>query len=141
MKTFLNVLGLLSLLGAVAALFLPQNGPVLAVAAVAEAALFMALAKVIDLIETHLERTSTHRLMEREVWKNPATVIASSPVIIPPVPGTEKYYLAVNNEPAGPHTAETISELLSRGTIDREAWVLQEGGREWRRLREVFAEA
>jgi hypothetical protein len=57
---------------------------------------------------------------------------------LPPVPGTELYYVALKGEAAGPHKREAIESFLAKNTITVNDWILRVGDREWRRLRDVF---
>lgn len=70
MKIFLNVIGLLALLGGAAGFFLGSDAVsrILGGLALLVAVTALGFAKLIELVETHLERTSKQRLLERD-WE------------------------------------------------------------------------
>ena len=59
--------------------------------------------------------------------------------LLPPLPGKERYYLAVGETIGGPHLADVVQGMLNRGTVTQATvFVLPVGGTKWKRLDEVF---
>ena len=105
MKSFLNVVGMLALLGGILALLMAASAvhEILAGISILVCITSLGLAKVIALGETHLERTSEQRRKEREHWEA-ARAAARAPAAssLPPLPGTEKWRVEVRGQIQGP---------------------------------------
>ncbi len=138
MKTFLNVLGILSLLGAVALFFQRGAGALLAGAAIAEAGLFFGLAKLIELAQAQIDQAKARHDLERDFWKLQATARPTKE--LPPPPGKERWFIVFDGEVNGPHTTADLEKFLAKGTIDRDCPLATEGAAQWRPLREVLTE-
>jgi len=133
MKSLLNIIGLLCLLGAVPIF---SNSPTLGGASMLVSVTALGLAKLIALAETHLDRTSKQQHMEQEHWSNLLGALnagAGRPVK-PVALGAERYYIANGKEVAGPHDREKIAELIEKKIINRETQVCKEGTTQWRSL-------
>ena len=47
------------------------------------------------------------------------------------------YYVDSSNQPIGPKTLDELEELLVKGVVNDETYVIEEGGKEWKRLQSV----
>jgi len=140
MKSFLNVIGMLALLGGILALLMAASAvhEILAGISILVCVTSLGLAKLIDLADTHLERTSEQRRKEREHWEA-ALGAARAPAAssLPPLPGTEKWHVEVRGQIQGPLGIHEIRALRDKGVIDGDAFVFCEGWTQWLRLRET----
>jgi hypothetical protein len=141
-RAFLNVLGVLTLLGSGFALVQARSGEGfgLAFAGLVWAGFVLGLAKVIELLQAERAAADKHRALEVEFWKLAATqgagrAEAGRP---PTAPGLEGWWLADGQEVRGPHKAPELRALLERGTISLETPVCREGENVWRTVREVL---
>jgi membrane protease subunit (stomatin/prohibitin family) len=55
----------------------------------------------------------------------------AAPVSPPPLPGAARFYIAVNNQQAGPFDATRLGELVGSGQLTRETLVWREGMGAW----------
>jgi hypothetical protein len=136
-KIFLNVIGILAMLAGPVALFL---GTTMAAQLIGGIVLLLActsfgLAKLIELGETHLERTSKHRALEKEFWKL-AAIQGGTPTT-PPLVNQPKWYVANGQEVTGPFAAPQIRELITKGIVGADTMFNAEGSKDWKSLAEA----
>lgn len=56
---------------------------------------------------------------------------------LPPVPGSERYFVAIEGSVDGPYRLSDIKELRSKGALDDSALFIQERGQEWKSISEI----
>ena len=56
---------------------------------------------------------------------------------LPPVPGSERYFIAVDGSVDGPYKRSDIIELKSKGALSWATLCIQEHGKEWRKVSEI----
>lgn len=141
MKTFLNVIGILALLGGLFVLVFAQSAvhEIEAGLSWLIACTALGLAKVIEVLESNgktLAQLKTAIGLPGVSSAN--TTTGGQTNEMPPVPGTETYFVAVEGKAAGPHTMESVQGLLSRGKITPETLIYKQGAEKWQPLSELF---
>lgn len=93
-------------------------------------------AKLIELMQTHLDRTSEQRRLEREHWTaHIASTHASPPTPLPPLPGTEKWHVEINGEIRGPLGVHEVRALRDKQALGPDSYVFREGWTQWAKLK------
>jgi hypothetical protein len=135
MKSFLNIFGVLAFAGGILAFLAAASAvhQILGAIGVLTGCSALGLAKLIELFTVHLERTSEQRKREVAYWERPQT---SDSFTLPPIPGTEKWHIAIGAEVQGPYRADEVRALSAKQVIGPDSFVLAEGWATWKRLRE-----
>lgn len=132
MSIFLNVVGLLSLIGGVALFFSGQADAGTAGAAVLEAALCFGLARIIELqTAAAARRTKAEAAEEKHREALLAAVSAPPATVLPPPPGAVRYHFALGASVQGPHDAETLLKLVERDAIPADGHIIGDGWTRW----------
>lgn len=142
MKSFLTIIGMLALLGGLLVAVVSSSAVHEIEAGIAWliACTSLGLAKVIELQEANgkiLAEIKAAQGVSALVNQSAATTSNKS-IEMPPVPGTEIYFVAVEGKAAGPHSMESVQGLLSRGKITPETLIYKQGAEKWQPLSEVF---
>lgn len=143
MKTFLNVIGILALIGSILVFAGAQSAvhEIEACIALLLSCSCLGFAAVIERLEQNkillamIAKSSAERV--QNLSASPGSAPATSQAL-PPVPGKETYYVSDGLRPVGPYEAEKIKALFEKGTINKETHILQQGSAEWRKLGDVF---
>lgn len=147
MKVFLNVIGLLAMIGAFTALFAARSAvqEIEAGISLLICCTSFGLAHIIGLQETAAEKSAVRDKAAREHYGAMASLGSvsgnASPANVsglPPVPGKEVYFISDGERAVGPHNLETLRALLARGTINQDTYILQQGAREWQKLGDMI---
>jgi hypothetical protein len=56
---------------------------------------------------------------------------------LPPVPGSEKFFIAIDGVVDGPYKRTDVIELRSKGALDDAAFYIQERGKDWKNVSEL----
>lgn len=142
MKTFLNVVGILALIGSVL-IFTAAKSAVHEI----EACIALLLSCSCMGFAAIVEKLEQDKVLLAMIAKSSAenihalSSLSTSPSttqVIPPVPGRETYYISDGTRAMGPYEAEKLQALLGKGTISKETYILRQGSSEWRKLGDVF---
>ncbi|MEY5101124.1 MAG: hypothetical protein RJA36_3843, partial [Pseudomonadota bacterium] len=129
MSTFLNVVGILSLLGGIVLFFIQ---PQLAGAAIMDAVLCLGLARLIEQLRDAANDRSKRVTTQADQHKQLLAAIAASQTSkLPPAPGALRYYSALGATVQGPHDADTVLKLVERDAIPADGHIIAEGWSEW----------
>jgi len=142
MRIFLGIIGILAMLGGGFSFFLAVSAVQEIVGGIALliGCTSLGLARVIELLEAAAKKRDAWEKTSREHFSaQPAAAAMEEIKKIPPLPGKERYYLAVGETIGGPHSREVIEGMLNRGTVSQHAtFVLLEGGTKWQKFNEAF---
>lgn len=135
MKSFLTIVGVLAVFASVVAFAASKSAvhEILSAISLMIGCTSLGLAKLIELFETHLERTSAMRKREVEHWERAQP---AAPAALPPIPGTERWHVAIGAEVKGPLRADEVRALRDKSAIGPESFVISEGWQSWKRLRD-----
>lgn len=142
MRTFLNVVGILALFGAIVITVFSKS----AVHEI-EAAIAILVACTAFGFSKTIEHLSENGKLLSQIRDSRAVQASAIPemqpssehrIIVPPVPGTESYFIALEGKAAGPHTMKSVYGLLERGKIAPDTLLFKEGANEWKALRDVL---
>lgn len=142
MKTFLNVVGILALIGSML-VFAAAKSAVHEI----EACIALLLSCSCMGFAAIVEKLDQNKVLLAMIAKSSAESVQSlssasgsqgAAQVIPPVPGKETYYISDGMRPVGPYEAEKIQALFEKGTINKETHILKQGGAEWKKLGDVF---
>ena len=61
----------------------------------------------------------------------PGTAQPAQQVAPPPLPGGAQYYVAINNQQAGPVTMDALKQHLAAGSVQRDTLVWKQGMASW----------
>lgn len=142
MKTFLNVVGILALIGSML-VFAAAKSAVHEIEACIALLLSCSCMGFAAIVEKQ-EQTNVLLAMiakssvETVQGLSSASGSAEAAQPIPPVPGKETYYISDGLRPVGPYQADKIQALFEKGTINKETHILKQGSSEWKKLGDVF---
>jgi len=133
MKTFLNVIGLLSLLGGLCVFIGAQSSvhQILGAIGVLTSCTALGLAGVISVMEKSPHQAAAPGAQSQVVVTGPVEKL-------PAVPGFERYYLAKGEDADGPYPIADLQALLERHVITGDSYVLLVGGKTWQRVSDVL---
>ena len=104
----------------------------------------LGIAEVITLIakiehNTSLSsNTGSEKIMGEVAGTLKALLLATkSTTDLPPIPGSEKFYIAIESSIEGPYPLNDIIELKEKGALDDTALCIQERGKEWKKISEL----
>ncbi len=120
------------------------GGIMIGVIALFSGVISLGIAEVITLIAKieHNTASSADSDSEKTMKEISATLksllqTTKAAVDFPPVPGTEKFFIAIEGSVDGPYRLNDIIELKSKGALDEAALYIQERGKEWKRISEL----
>lgn len=141
MKIYLNVTGVIALLLAFVILLVGSS----AVHEIEAAIVFLIACSSLGFANV-IEKQTEHLKVLNEVKDaiaKASSVAATQPsaheprIVVPPVPGTEDYFIASDGKAAGPHKLESLRNFLERGKITQETMIFKQGAAEWKPLRDL----
>jgi hypothetical protein len=146
MKSFLNVIGALALIGSVLVFFNAKSAvhEIEACMALLLGCTCIGLAKLIEGQESSAKLlTALSKILTDSTHATNAAISSSShapfPIeALPPVPGKEKYFVSDGVRAVGPYEVEKIQALAAKGTINKDTYILKQGTKEWLKLGAVF---
>jgi len=151
LATIYRILGLLSFivggLCIILSIALPEQLPAVfinGVIAILLGILSLGISEVITLIakieyNTASNTGSNSEKTMREISTTLKSLLqaAKSTFDLPPVPGSEKIFIAIDGAVDGPYSLTDVIELKKQGAIDNTALYIQERGKEWKRVSEI----
>jgi hypothetical protein len=140
MKTFLNVVGILALIGSMLVFANAQSAvhEIEACIALLLSCSCLGFAAVVERLDQSKNLLAMIAKSSAEGVQTQASSSGSVSRAIPPVPGKETYYISDGARPLGPYEAEKIQALFDKGTINKETDILKEGSSEWEKLGDIF---
>lgn len=138
MKIFLNVVGILAFLVGPISFFAAKNlaDQVIGGMSLLLACTALGFAKLIELGETHLDRTGKQRALEKDYWRLMSSQVhATSPA----APTAPRWFVANGDDVSGPFTEEQIKVLKAKGVVTVASQMAAEGTQDWRPITVVLA--
>jgi hypothetical protein len=136
MKTFLNVIGLLMFIGAVALYCLSESSQLAAFVNLMAAVISFGFGACLD--ELDKIRTEAVEINKGlRIARTNAPEVAASKWVPPAVPGKEEYFISQGDALIGPRSRLAIGELLRKGAISADTYVICEGDIAWRTVADL----
>jgi hypothetical protein len=79
--------------------------------------------------------------LQREMAASLKQLVEASRAVaaLPPIPGEERYYLAMEGKVDGPYRIGDLQALVDKGAISGESFLIEEGGKAWRKTSTLSA--
>lgn len=136
MKTFVNVVGLLALIGGVILWITERNSAYLG-AGLLPGALCLALGRLIQLAEQEAVAAKAHRALEVNFWR--LASVHGAQAHSPSAPPTaRRWFVANDEEVTGPFTREQLQALQARGVVHDKSQLALEGTQDWKPVAAVL---
>lgn len=136
MKSFVNAIGYLALIGGVILWILEKNSAYLG-AGLLPGALCLGLGRLIQLAEQEAVAAKAHRALEVNYWRLAATQSAQAHSPSAP-PTTRRWFVANDEEVTGPFTKEQLLALQARGVVHDKSQLALEGTQDWQPVAAVL---